>query len=96
MVNADADHIADVILLPILFGCLMLVQSGWDFLGQPCFTDVVAAFHSTIRQLCIGHLHADESVAALLRRFGLDAADFYDVCTELTGPTEFQSAGMRH
>ena len=60
------------------------------------FTDVVAAFHSTIRQFCIGHLHSDESVAALLRRFGLDAADFHDLCAELTGPTEFQSAGVHH
>ena len=53
-------------------------------------------FHSTIRQFCIGHLHSDESVAALLRRFGLDAADFHDLCAELTGPTEFQSAGVHH
>ena len=52
--------------------------------------------HSTIRQFCIGHLHSDESVAALLRRFGLDAADFHDLCAELTGPTEFQSAGVHH
>ena len=59
------------------------------------FTDVVAAFHS-IRQFCIGHLHSDESVVALLRRFGLDAADFHDLCAELTGPTEFQSAGVHH
>ena len=41
------------------------------------FADVAAACHiMTIRQFCIGHLHADESVAALLRRFRLDAADF--------------------
>ena len=60
------------------------------------FADVVAAFHWTIRQFCIGHSHSEESVAALLRRFELVAADFHDLCAELTSPTEFQSAGVHH
>ena len=36
MVNVDADQVADVTLLPILFGYLLLVHNGWVFLGQPC------------------------------------------------------------
>ena len=37
IVNADADQVVDVTLLPILFGCLLLVHNGWDFIGQPCW-----------------------------------------------------------
>ena len=96
MVNADADQVADVTLLP---HTVRLFAARAQRLGRSwaaSFTDVVAAFHSTIRQFCIGRLQSDESVAALLRRFGLDAADFNDLCAELTGPTEFQSAGVHH
>ena len=32
----------------------------------------------------------------MLRRFGLDAADLYDLCAEMNGPTECQSAGVHH
>ena len=76
----------------MLAACAQRLGLSWAAL----FTDDVAAVHSTIRQFCVGHLHSDESVAALLRRFGLDAADFHDLCAELTGPTEFQSAGVHH
>ena len=96
MVNADADQVADVTLLPHTVRLFVARAKRLGLSWAALFTDVVAAFHSTIRQFCIGHLHSDESVAALLRRFGLDAADFHDLCAELTGPTEFPSAGVHH
>ena len=96
MVDADADQVADVTLLSIQFVVFAARAQRLGLYWAALLADVAAAFHSTIRQVWIGHLHSDESVAALLRRFGPDAAVFPDLCAELIGPTEFQSAGVHH
>ena len=96
MVNADADQVADVTLLPILFGCWLLVQSGWGFIGRPCLPML---WRLSIRPFASSALVTCMRMRRLLpccADSGLMLLTVHDLCAELIGPAEFQSAGVHH